>query len=57
MVGDLDHAPISNRLRMGLNQTGEREVLRGNEGGRGCSEEESWNSSSDSRESGSNEEG
>jgi hypothetical protein len=56
MVGDLDHAPISNRVRLCPNRTGEGEVLRGNEGSRGRSEEESWNSSSYSWESGSNEE-
>ena len=57
VVGDLDHAPISNRVRLGPNRTGEGDVLRGNDGSRGRFEEESWNSSSYSCwESGSNEE-
>ena len=57
MVGDLDHAPISNRVRLGPNRTGEGDVLRGNDGSRGRFEEDRWNSSSYSCwESGSNEE-
>ena len=50
VVGDLDYAPISNRVRLGPSRTGEGEVLRGNDGSRGRfddeeEEEESWNSS------------
>jgi len=58
VVGDLDHAPISNRVRLGPSRTGEGEVLRGNDDSRGrFDEEESWNWSSYSCcDSGSNEE-
>ena len=46
VVGDLDHALISNLVRLGPKRTGEGEVLRGNEGIRRHFEEQSWNSSS-----------
>ena len=57
VVGDLDHAAMSNRVRLGPNRTGEGSVLRGNDGSRGRFEGETWNSSSYSCwESGSKEE-
>jgi hypothetical protein len=46
VVGNLDQAPTSDRVRLGPNRTGEGEVLCGNEGSRGRSEEDNWNSSS-----------
>ena len=56
VVGDRDHAPMSNRVKLGPNRTGEGDVLRGIDGSRGRFEDESWNSSSYSCwESGSNE--
>ena len=45
IVGELDHAPILNRVRPGP-KTGEARVLRGNEGSLEHFEEQSWNSSS-----------
>ena len=56
VIGDLDQAPISNRVKLAPKRTREWEVLRDNEGIRGRFEE-NWNSSSYSCwESGWNEE-